>query len=91
MPEATGVLVVGDSIDGELSPTSRELLAVGRKAADDLGEELAISLMGDTLDVPLAAGDCIRRGQSIRGNSPAAGRVPGGAFAGSPGPAMPRG
>ena len=52
MPEATGVLVVGDSIDGELSPTSRELLAVGRKAADDLGEELAISLMGDTLDVP---------------------------------------
>ena len=52
MPEATGVLVLGDSIGGELSPTSRELLAVGRKAADDLGEELAISLLGSTLDVP---------------------------------------
>ena len=46
MPEATGVLVLGDSIGGELSPTSRELLAVGRKAADDLGEELAVSLLG---------------------------------------------
>jgi electron transfer flavoprotein alpha subunit len=52
MPEATGVLVLGDSIGGELSPTSRELLAVGRKAADDLGEALAVSLLGDTLDVP---------------------------------------
>ena len=55
MAEATGVLVLGDSgvsNEGELSPNSRELLAAGRKAADDLGEELAIGLLGDTLDVP---------------------------------------
>ena len=52
MAEATGVLVLGDSSEGELSPNSRELLAAGRKAADDLGEELAIGLLGDTLDVP---------------------------------------
>ncbi len=52
MAEATGVLVLGDSSEGELSPNSRELLAAGRKAADDLGEELAIGLLGDTLDLP---------------------------------------
>ena len=55
MAEATGVLVLGDSgvsNEGELSPNSRELLAAGRTAADDLGEELAIGLLGDTLDVP---------------------------------------
>ena len=55
MAEATGVLVLGDSgvsNEGELNPNSRELLAAGRKAADDLGEELAIGLLGDTLDVP---------------------------------------
>ena len=52
MAEATGVLVLGDSSEGELSLTSRELLAAGRKSADDLGEELAIGLLGDTLDVP---------------------------------------
>ena len=55
MAEATGVLVLGDSgvsNEGELSPNSRELLAAGRKAADDLGAELAIGLLGDTLDVP---------------------------------------
>ncbi len=52
MAEATGVLILGDSSEGELSPNSRELLAAGRKAADDLGEELAIGLLGDTLDVP---------------------------------------
>jgi len=52
MAEATGVLVLGESVEGELSSTSRELLAAGRKAADDLGEELAIGLLGDTLDQP---------------------------------------
>ena len=52
MAEATGVLVLGESVEGELSATSRELLAAGRKAADDLGEELAIGLLGVTLDQP---------------------------------------
>ena len=52
MADESGVLVLGDSTGGELSSTSRELLTAGRKAADDLGEELAIGLLGDTLDQP---------------------------------------
>ncbi len=52
MAEAQGVLVLGDSAENELSSVSRELLAAGRRLADDLGEELAIGLLGDTLDQP---------------------------------------
>ena len=52
MAEAQGVLVMGDSSENELGSVSRELLAAGRKLADDLGEELAIGLLGDTLDQP---------------------------------------
>ena len=52
MAEAQGVLVLGDSANNELSSISKELLAAGRKLADDLGEELAIGLLGDTLDQP---------------------------------------
>ncbi len=52
MAEAQGVLVLGDSADNELSSISKELLAAGRKLADDLGEELAIGLLGDTLNQP---------------------------------------
>ena len=39
---AAGVLVLGDAYDGELSLISQEILAAGRKIADDLGEDLAI-------------------------------------------------
>ena len=52
MAEATGVLVLGDATGGDLSLTSREVLAAGRVVADALAEELAIGLLGDTLDVP---------------------------------------
>ena len=52
MAEATGVLVLGQSTAEELGATASELLAVGRRLADSLGEELAIGLLGDTLDVP---------------------------------------
>ena len=45
MAEAQGVLVLGDSAENELSSISRELLAAGRRLADDLGEELAIALL----------------------------------------------
>jgi electron transfer flavoprotein alpha subunit len=55
MADASGVLVIGDVAAGELSLTSLELLAAGREIADSLGEELAIGLFGDTLDVPSAA------------------------------------
>ena len=50
MAEATGVLVLGEMTGGELSSVSRELLAAGRKLADDLGEELAIALLGASVD-----------------------------------------
>ena len=52
MAEATGVLVLGVATGDDLSLTSREVLAAGRGVADALAEELAIGLLGDTLDVP---------------------------------------
>ena len=50
MAEGTGVLVVGEAQDGELSLTSKEILAAARNVADALGQELAIGLFGDTLE-----------------------------------------
>ena len=44
--EAKGVLVVGETVAGELSSTSKELLAAGRTLADEIGQELAIGLLG---------------------------------------------
>jgi len=52
MAEATGVLVLGDVSGDSLGPTAREVLAAGRRVADDLGEELAIGLLGDPLAGP---------------------------------------
>ena len=49
---AQGVLVLGDLVDGELSLTAREVLAAGRKVADDLAEELSIGLLGVSLAGP---------------------------------------
>ena len=50
MADESGVLVLGEAGGGQLSGTSQEVLAAGRKIADDLGEELAIGLLGDTLE-----------------------------------------
>ena len=50
--EARGVLVIGEIADGQLSLTSKEVLAAGRKLADDLGEELAAGLLGRELEGP---------------------------------------
>ena len=50
MAEAKGVLVLGEIADGALSTTSQELLAAGRKIADDLGEELAIGILGSSVE-----------------------------------------
>ncbi len=44
--DAKGVLIVGETADGELSSTSKEILAAGRGLADSLGQELAIGLLG---------------------------------------------
>ena len=40
------VLVVGELADGQISPTTRELLAAGREVADDAGANLAVALCG---------------------------------------------
>ena len=50
--DGTGILVVGEQVGGQLSLTTKELLAVGRKLADDLGEGLALGLLGSDLDGP---------------------------------------
>jgi len=52
MAEAKGVLVLGEIAGAELSSSSLELLAAARKLSASLGEEVAIALLGDTLDVP---------------------------------------
>ncbi|MSQ05664.1 MAG: electron transfer flavoprotein subunit alpha/FixB family protein [Dehalococcoidia bacterium] len=52
MPDAKGVLVLGEASGGELSSGSQELLAAARKVAQALGEEVAIGLLGSSLDVP---------------------------------------
>ncbi len=40
------VLVVGELSDGQISPTTRELLAAGRQVADDARAPLAVALLG---------------------------------------------
>ena len=50
MAEAKGVLVLGELAGRELASVSLELLAAGRKIADDLGEELAIALLGASVE-----------------------------------------
>ena len=52
MADGTGVLILGDASGGQLGSTTLELLAAGQKVASDLGEELSVALLGDTLDVP---------------------------------------
>jgi caffeyl-CoA reductase-Etf complex subunit CarE len=46
MDNYKGVLVCGEIADGQLAPITIELLGVGRKLADELGEELSVLLMG---------------------------------------------
>jgi len=41
-----GVLVCGEVADGELAPITIELLGIGRKLANDLGEDVSVLLMG---------------------------------------------
>ena len=50
MADGTGVLILGDSTGGELGSTTAELLAAGQIIASDLGEDLSVALLGDTLD-----------------------------------------
>lgn len=41
-----GVMVLGEMTEGRLAPITIELLGVGRRLADELGEELSVLLMG---------------------------------------------
>ena len=50
MPDAEGVLVLGECLQGQLTPIAGEIIAAGRQLADDLGIELACGLIGDGLD-----------------------------------------
>ena len=46
MDSHKGVLVCGEITEGKLAPVTIELLGLGRKLADELGEELGVLLMG---------------------------------------------
>ena len=50
MAEATGVMIVGDLIDGQLGSTSKELLAAGRQIGNDLNEPVSIALLGSSTE-----------------------------------------
>ena len=50
MAEATGVLIVGDLIDGQLGSTSKELLAAGRQIGNGLNEPVSIALLGSSTE-----------------------------------------
>ncbi len=46
MSEYKGVMVLGEITEGKLAPITIELLGIGRRLANDLGEELSLLLMG---------------------------------------------
>ena len=50
--EPRGVLVAGETAEGRLSLTTREVMAAGRRLADVLNEELAVALLGSGLEGP---------------------------------------
>ena len=47
--DSKGVLVCGEIAEGKLAPITIELLGVGRKLADELGEDLSVLFMGGTI------------------------------------------
>ncbi len=44
-----GILLCGEIDQGQLTPITLELLGIGRKLADELGEELSLLLMGNKI------------------------------------------
>ncbi len=46
MDNHKGVLVCGEITEGKLAPVTVELLGVGRKLANELGEDLSALLLG---------------------------------------------
>ena len=49
MADGNGVLIVGEFADGEIAGVTGELLGVGRKLADGLGEELTAMFIGEDI------------------------------------------
>jgi len=47
MADNKGVLICGECANGSLASITGELLGIGRKLADELGEELSCVLLGD--------------------------------------------
>jgi electron transfer flavoprotein alpha subunit len=60
MSDNKGVMIVGECADGALASITCELLGVGRKLADSLGEPLSVALLGD--NVSGAAKDAVAFG-----------------------------
>jgi len=50
MADYRGVLVCGELLDGKISSTTKELLMVGRKLSNDLGESLCMLIIGDKME-----------------------------------------
>lgn len=55
MADVAEVLVLGECLAGQLSATTSEIIAAGRRLADDLGASVACGLLGDGLDRALQA------------------------------------
>jgi electron transfer flavoprotein alpha subunit len=60
MADNKGVLICGECADGSLASITSELLGIGRKLANELGEELSAVLLGD--QVSAAAQEAIAFG-----------------------------
>jgi len=50
MSEYRGVLVLGETEEGGISSITKELLGIGRKLADELGEELSALVVGNGIE-----------------------------------------
>jgi electron transfer flavoprotein alpha subunit len=53
VPDYQGVLICGEYSEGKLASVTRELLAIGRRLADQLGEKLSAVLLGSAIDSQL--------------------------------------
>lgn len=60
MAAGRGVLIVGETVDGHLSPTTAELLAAGRALLPSLDGDLAAGLIGH--DLTAAAAEALQAG-----------------------------
>ena len=49
MADGTGVLIVGDTTNGQLGSTTGELISAGQIIAADLDENLSVALLGLSL------------------------------------------